>query len=153
MWAIHGMEVISSFYFKLPSSTLAQFTILPFWKKISEWGSLILWLSVLKHYREGERNEITKFPQVVTGAGIILRRLRNKIVFIRNPRKMAFSSIDFWQTELHMLSFYDKSDTLFDWIAQIMAFRTSCSCISDHVTVIVCFILTCNVFCFENVWI
>lgn len=76
-------------------------------------GSLILWLSVLKHYREGERNEITKFPQVVTGAGIILRRLRNKIVFIRNPRKMAFSSIDFWQTELHMLSFYDKSDTLF----------------------------------------
>lgn len=107
------MEVISSFYFKLPSSTLAQFTILPFWKKISEWGSLILWLSVLKHYREGERNEITKFPQVVTGAGIILRRLRNKIVFIRNPRKMAFSSIDFWQTELHMLSFYDKSDTLF----------------------------------------
>lgn len=26
---------------------------------------------------------------------------------------MAFSSIDFWQTELHMLSFYDKSDTLF----------------------------------------
>lgn len=26
---------------------------------------------------------------------------------------MAFSSIDFWQTKLHMLSFYDKSDTLF----------------------------------------
>lgn len=113
MWGIHGMEVISSFYFKLPSSTLAQFTILPFWKKNLWMGSLILWLSVLKHYREGERNEITKFPQVVTGAGIILRRLRNKIVFIRNPRKMAFSSIDFWQTELHMLSFYDKSDTLF----------------------------------------
>lgn len=106
------MEVISSFYFKLPSSTLAQFTILPFWKKSLN-GVFHFVLSVLKHYREGERNEITKFPQVVTGAGIILRRLRNKIVFIRNPRKMAFSSIDFWQTELHMLSFYDKSDTLF----------------------------------------
>lgn len=153
MWAIHGMEVISSFYFKLPSSTLAQFTILPFWKKNLWMGSFILWLSVLKHYREGERNEITKFPQVVTGAGIILRRLRNKIVFIRNPRKMAFLQSISDKQNFTCSLFMTNLIPFLDWIAQIMAFRTSCSCISDHVTVIVCFILTCNVFCLENVWI
>lgn len=115
--------------------------------------SLILWLSVLKHYREGERNEITKFPQVVSGARIILCRLRSKIVFIRNPRRMAFSSIDFWQTELHMVSFYDKSDTLFrlncpnhgisDFV--FLHFRSRDSYRLLHIDM--------QCFGFENVWI